>query len=181
MRVVIVYESLFGNTHEVAEAIRDGIETSRPEADVACVRATEPDRELAAGADLLVVGGPTHMHGMTTTFSRKMGLKAEQEKAGADGGEASGHAAEPGAEGPGLREWFHGLPKAPRGSRCAAFDTRAETPMAGGAASTIARRLRHRGYQLVTEPAGFIVTDVEGPLRDGEQDRARAWGAGLLS
>jgi hypothetical protein len=52
--------------------------------------------------------------------------------------------------------------------------------MAGGAANGIARRLRHRGYEMVAPPAGFIVEDVEGPLRPGELERARAWGAGLL-
>ncbi len=177
MQVVIVYESLFGNTHEVAEAIRDGVAAARPEASVACVRATEADRELALGADLLIVGGPTHVHGLSTLASRKMGLKAEQRVPAG----VPGHGPEPGAGGPGLREWFRGLPKAPAGSRGAAYDTRGEVRHAGGAAYGIARRLRRHGYQLVAEPTGFIVADVEGPLRDGEQDRARAWGASLLA
>ncbi len=89
-------------------------------------------------------------------------------------------AVEPGATGPGVREWFRGLPHAPVGSLGAAFDTRGEVRMAGGAANGIARRLRHHGYELVAPPAGFIVEDVEGPLRPGELERARAWGAGLL-
>ncbi|HUY52813.1 MAG TPA: flavodoxin [Streptosporangiaceae bacterium] len=176
MRVVIVYESLFGNTHEIAEAIRDGIREAQPDSRVACVRATEADRDAALGADLLVVGGPTHAHSLSSAITRKMGLRAE-ERAPAN---VPGHGVEQGAAGPGLREWFHGLPKAAAGSLCAAFDTRGDVRLAGGAANTIARRLRHHGYQLVAEPTGFIVEDVEGPLRDGEQERARAWGAGLL-
>jgi hypothetical protein len=176
MRVVIVYESLFGNTREVAEAIRDGIQAVQPEVSVTCVRATEADRHVALGADLLVVGGPTHAHGMASALTRRMGLKAEARVPAG----VPGHGPEPGAGGPGIREWFHGLPKAPAGSRCAAFDTRGDVRMAGGAASAIARRLRRHAYQLVAEPAGFIVEDVSGPLRDGELDRARAWGASLL-
>jgi len=176
MRVVIVYESLFGNTREVAEAVRDGIAAARPEASLACVLATEADRDLALGADLLIVGGPTHAHGLSTAVTRKMGLKAEERVPAG----VPGHGPEPGAAGPGIRDWFRGLPKAPPGSRCAAFDTRGEVRHPGGAAYGIARRLRHHGYQLIAEPTGFIVTDVEGPLRDGEQDRARAWGASLL-
>jgi hypothetical protein len=176
MRVVIVYESLFGNTREVAEAVRDGIVAARPGASVACIRATEAERDQALGADLLVVGGPTHLHGLSTSLTRGMGLKAEQRVPAG----VAGHGTEPGAAGPGLRDWFRGLPRAAAGSRGAAFDTRAESRHAGGAAYGIARRLRHHGYDLVAEPAGFILADVEGPLGEGETERARAWGASLL-
>jgi hypothetical protein len=45
----------------------------------------------------------------------------------------------------------------------------------------IASRLRHHGYKVVTEPEGFLIQDNgEGPLKTGEQVRARAWGAGLV-
>ena len=127
MRVVIVYESLFGNTHEVAGAIQDGIRSAMPHAQVSCLRATEATRDAALGADLLVVGGPTHVHGMTSAVTRKMGLKAEEKVLAM----VPGHQAEPRAAGPGVREWFHGLPRAPMGSLGAAFDTRGEVRMAG--------------------------------------------------
>jgi hypothetical protein len=52
--------------------------------------------------------------------------------------------------------------------------------MAGGAAGGIARRLRKHGYQLVSDPEGFVVDDAYGPLRPGEIDRAKAWGAQLV-
>ena len=58
--------SLFGNTHEVAEAIADGARTADPTAEVDCVRVAEADLEVVGAADLLVVGGPTHMRGMTS-------------------------------------------------------------------------------------------------------------------
>jgi hypothetical protein len=43
----------------------------------------------------------------------------------------------------------------------------------------VARQLHKHGYQLAAKAEGFIVTGSEGPLRDGELDRARDWGAAL--
>ena len=178
MRVAIVYESLFGNTRQVAEAIADGVRESRPDAEIDCLRVEEATPERVAAADLLVVGGPTHMRGMTSGLSRKMGLQAEQ-KESEDDQEKTRHEPEEGAEGPGVRDWFHGLSKTRNGARAAAFDTRADFRLAGGAAHAIARRLRSHGYQLAAEPEGFIIEDTEGPLREGELDRAKAWGSAL--
>jgi len=135
--------------------------------------------DAVEAADLVVVGGPTHMRGMTSGLSRKMGLQAEGKKAAA--GDPNTHEPEPGAEGPGVRDWLHALPKAGRGRRAAAFDTRVDGRMAGGAAPAIARRLYRSGYVLAAEPVGFVVEDAEGPLREGELDRAEAWGAGLVA
>lgn len=117
------------------------------------------------------------MRGMTSGLSRKMGLQAEENKAAA--GEENIHEPEPGAEGPGVRDWLHRVPKAARGRRAAAFDTRVDHRMAGGAAPAIARRLGRSGYELAAEPEGFIVEDTDGPLREGELGRAREWGRRL--
>ncbi len=170
-----MYESMFGNTHEIAEAIAEGVREADPAAEVTCLRVTESDSALVQAADLLVVGGPTHMRGMTSGLSRKMGLAAEEKK-----DEEEKHETEPGAEGPGVRDWFEDLPKARKGSQAAAFDTRADMRLAGGAAHGIARRLRRHGYELVAEPEGFVIEDTEGPLRAGEPDRAKAWGRVLV-
>ena len=40
--------------------------------------------------------------------------------------------------------------------------------------------MRKHGYYLVTDPEGFFVDDAYGPLRAGEIDRAKAWGAQLV-
>src|SRR5690349_14525039 len=119
MRAVVVYESLYGNTHEVAAAIAAGVTEAQPDAQVDLLRVGEAAPEQAAAADLLIVGGPTHMRGMTTGLSRKMGVSAEEKK---DPGER--HGLEPDAEGPGVRDWFHGLPKTSGRRSAAAFDTR---------------------------------------------------------
>jgi hypothetical protein len=176
MRVAIVYESLFGNTRLIAEAIADGIRQSHPDAQVDCLHVEDAAPEHIESADLLVVGGPTHMRGMTFARSRKAGLQAEKKEAESN---KPHHEPEPGAEGPGVREWFHDLPKTHAHVHAAAFDTRADAPMAGGAARGIARKLRGHGYELVSGPEGFFIEDTEGPLQDGEIARAKAWGAGL--
>jgi Flavodoxin len=174
MNVVVVYESMFGNTHEIAEAITNGVREAAPDAEVACVPVAEANPELVQVADLLIVGGPTHMRGMTSAMTRKMGITAEEKV-----DEAHRHDVEPGAEGPGVRDWFDTLPKARRGTKGAAFDTRAEQRLAGGAAHGIAKRLRRHGYDVVADE-GFIIEGTEGPLRAGESERAKTWGAALV-
>lgn len=146
MKIAIAYESMFGNTREVAEAISGGLRAAQPDADVECVAVGDAAPELIRSADLLVVGGPTHIRGMTSGFSRKIGVSGE-EKAEAEGQPA--HELEADAEGPGVREWFDGLPKVEDESWAAAFDTRLDSHMAGGAARGIARRPRKHGYHVV--------------------------------
>jgi len=183
MQVAIVYESLFGNTHQLAEAVAEGVREAEPAARVSCLAVEDAAPEEILGADLLVVGGPTQMLGMSTHMSRSMVLHADKTELSepvADGG-APALSAEPGAEGPGLRAWFHELPKAPRGRQAAAFDSRLATALAGGAAHGIAHRLRRHGYEMVCDPEGFIVDAAEGPLQAGELDRAREWGAAMAS
>ena len=92
----------------------------------------------------------------------------------------AGHPPEPGDAGPGVRDWFMALPKAAAGSLGAAFDTHTDSVVVNRAADDIARRLRQHGYELVTEPESFIIDHTDGPLHDGERDRARAWGARLI-
>ena len=88
---------------------------------------------------------------------------------------------EPGAaDGPGLRRWLS--QRSGDGKRAAAFDTRLDRSpiLTGAAARGIARRLRRRGYEVIADPESFLVEDSEGPLAEGELERARAWGASLV-
>jgi flavorubredoxin len=66
MNVVVVYESLFGNTHQIAEAIAGGVREAAPDAQVACLPIAEANPELLQVAEVLIVGGHTHMRGMTS-------------------------------------------------------------------------------------------------------------------
>jgi len=72
MRAVIVYESMFGSTKKVAEAIAEGLADC---AEVSVVPVTSADAHILDGADLVVVGGPTHTHGMSRPGTRKMAGK----------------------------------------------------------------------------------------------------------
>ena len=67
MRAVVVFESMFGNTRLVAERVARGL-SAAGEVDVLPVG--EATSEALDGVDLLVVGGPTHVHGMTTPRTR---------------------------------------------------------------------------------------------------------------
>ena len=170
MRALIVYESLYGNTHIVANCAAEGLRDKAFEVTVVPVgRATA---EMAGDTDLIVVGGPTHMHGMTSSSSRRMGAEVAAKP-------GSGLTLEPEAVDPGLRKWLHGIGPA-QGVPAAAFDTRLEgAAMLTGRASTgIAHRLRRHGCRLVVPAESFLVSK-KNALLDGEADRARAWGAAL--
>lgn len=170
MRAVIVFESMFGNTEEVARALAEGIEMAGGRAVVADVR--EMTAEEMPECDLLVVGAPTH------AFSLSRGrTRADAVRQGADPARASA----------GVRDWLPGLDAAfPRRSTrppVAVFDTRVTTVrrVPGSAARRAARILRSLGFGLAEDPFSFYVSDVAGPLADGELARARAWGARLAA
>ena len=172
MRVAIVYESMFGNTHVVAAAVADGIRDADPDGQVTVLHVSDAAPATIGGTDLLVVGGPTHMRGMTTELTRRKGL----EEAASVRGWGDARPTEETAAGPGVREWLERMPLARRGSLGAAFDTRDGYRLAGGAARAIARWLQFNGYDMVAPPQGFIVWGTEGPRRRGERAKARAWG-----
>jgi flavodoxin len=168
VKAVVVYESLFGNTHTVAEAVAEGLREGA-EVDVTPVKDSTPG--VLESADLLVVGGPTHAHGMSSKMTRKGALDDATKKG----------KPVPDVEGPALREWFDGIGKVER-TRAAAFDTRLPPPkiIAGSAAKGIARRLRHHGFEVVGQES-FVVEHSEGPPAEGELDRAREWGRTLVN
>ena len=173
MRAVVVYESMFGNTHEVAEQIAEGL---RIAAEVEVLAVGDAIGRILGDVDLLVVGGPTHAHGMSRHATRSGAAdQADQDV---------GLTLEAGADGPGVREWLHGMP-ADHGTAAAAFDTRLDAPAAftGRASKGIARQLHKHGFRTVTDPESFLV-DKEHRLIEGEASRARVWGgelAGLLA
>jgi hypothetical protein len=168
MRAVVVYESMYGNTHQIADAIGAGLESAF---DVRVVPVSHAGPEVIADADLVVVGGPTHAHGMSRASTRKAAVQAADKPVG-------GLTVEPDALGPGLREWFGSLGDYP--VRAAGFDTRVHGPAAltGRAAKGVTRLLREHGFDVVAEPESFLVTKQD-RLEPQEQDRARDWAAKL--
>jgi len=64
-----------------------------------------------------------------------------------------------------------------------AFDTRMGIFFAkifGYAAPRIAESLKDKGGHLVLQPEGFVVKGKEGPLKQGELERAANWAKGIL-
>lgn len=170
MHVVVTFESIYGNTRAVAEAVADGL---RPLGDVVVLSHHEADSAAVAVADLVVVGAPTHMHGLPTSLSRRMASQAsEEEDVPVDPGATAG---------PGIRSWLS--EQSGDGRLAAAFDTRADgrAALTGSAGRGIAKRLRKRGFEVVVEPGSFLVEDAEGPLADGELERAREWGRAIAA
>jgi flavodoxin len=155
MKAMVVYDSVHGNTEQVAQAVARAL--GSPE-EVETHQVTEVDVEQLADLDILVVGAPTH-------------------------------ALQPS---PAAKAFLKSIPRgALNGVRVAGFDTRIDveetgpgilifmTRLFGYAAKPIADRLKKKGGDLVLPPAGFIVEDTEGPLREGELDRAAEWARGI--
>ena len=165
MDAIVVYESVYGNTREIAEAIADGV-------GAVAVLPVHEAHGRPGTPDLLIVGGPTHMHGLATKRSRHLAVTTAQE-------DGRGHLEAGATIEPGLRRWLGDLSPA-AAHHAAAFDTRLDkSPLISGAAAHgIARRLRRLGIDVVGAES-FLVEDTEGPPKAGELDRARAWGAQL--
>jgi hypothetical protein len=168
MRALVVYESMYGNTHRIAEAIARGL---RPAYAVRVVSVAGARHEHVDGCDLIVVGGPTHAHGMSRPDTRLGAISAPRVKAGQ-------LQVEPDAGGLSLRVWLDTL-----GLGCghaAAFDTRLQgyASITGRASKGIAAKLRQHGFELVVEPISFLV-DRHDHLLPGEEERAERWGATL--
>jgi len=165
MRALVVYESLYGNTAAIGEAIAAALREHGVEVRDALVSKVDPAE--TAHVDLLVVGGPTHVHGMSRDSTRETAANDEKNTF-----------PEPTLQ-PGLRAWLQRLPDG-EGRLAAAFDTRIDKPalLTGSAAKGIARRLKGRGFHLVLQPECFLVS-TENALLGGEVEHAAAWGATL--
>ncbi len=168
MRAVVVYESMYGNTHLIADAIAVGLKSAF---DVTIVPVSQAGPALLADADLVIVGGPTHAHGMSRGATRKAAVEAASKP-------FSPLKVEPDALGPGLREWFGSLGR--YRIKAAAFDTRIHgpAPLTGRASKWITRLLRAHGFEVAAEPESFLVTKQD-RLAPHQLTRAREWGTNL--
>jgi hypothetical protein len=163
MKALVVYESMFGNTREIATAVADGLHLS---ADVELVEVGHAPATPGDEIDLIVVGGPTHAFSMSRANTR-----ADAVRQGAD----------PTNPTSGIRDWLSGLPTGTHHERLATFDTRVAKMrhLPGSAAKSAAKVARRHGYQEAAPAESFYVQDSDGPLLDGELDRAEAWGREL--
>jgi flavodoxin I len=140
MKALVVYDSVYGNTEKVAQAIGEAIG-----GEVKLARVGDVDVSQLKALDLLFVGAPTH-------------------------------AARPS---PAAKEFLDMIPaRALEGVKVAGFDTRLTNTWArifGFAARGIANGLKKKGGTLMASPEAFYVEGSEGPLKDGELERAAAW------
>jgi flavodoxin I len=152
MNTLIVYDSVFGNTEQIAQAIGQAL---GPSEQVETLRVSQVGPARLEGRTLLIVGSPTRGFRPTEAIAKFLD----------------------GIAGEGLK-----------GIRVAAFDTRISVRdvnngvlnvfvrVFGYAAQPIAKKLVKKGGALVVPPEGFFVKGSEGPLKDGERDRAAEWG-----
>ena len=168
MRVLVIYESMYGNTHQVAEAIAEGF--GMPDS-VHVIPVAGVTREMLEQTDLLVVGGPTHAHGMSRQRTRKAAVDAA-------GKHDKQLVLEPDASGLGVRDLLETL--GTRHGLAAAFDTRVNghAVFTGQASKGIAKTLTERGLTLIAEPESFLV-GKHNDLLAGERGRALVWGEHL--
>ncbi|NTV39827.1 MAG: hypothetical protein HGA51_07715 [Demequinaceae bacterium] len=163
---MVVYESLWGNTAAIAHAVADGL---GPGTRVGSTGDISP--EVAATADLLVVGAP--VHAMSLPTARSLASVASR-TIGADEIAAD-------VDHPLIRDWVAALPYSE--GPAAAFDTRITGLIGRGGARSIERLLKGRGRRLATQSGGFVITNRRevlaqaSMLRDGELERALEWGA----
>jgi hypothetical protein len=108
---------------------------------------------------------------MSSAATRRMAAQAAAK-------EGSGLTLDPGARGPGVRDWLEDL--ADGHALAAAFDTRINGVPAftGRASRPIGKLLKRHGCRLVAAPESFLVSQ-ENALLDGEAERARRWGMTL--
>jgi hypothetical protein len=164
-RAVVVYESMFGNTAAAALAVAQGLHQAGVA--VTCSMVGSPDLETPVEADLLVLGAPTHAFSLSRSRTRADAVSqgAPQQRAGV-----------------GMREWLGALEPGRSAPLVAAFDTRvSKARRLPAAARAIIRLARRRGFRVAGDPMAFCVEDVQGPLDDGELDRASAWGRALAA
>lgn len=154
MRALVVYDSTFGNTAEIARAVAEGLGEG---AAAQRVGLTDP---LRLGAlDLFIVASPTN-GGRPTT---KMTDFLKRLRPGS-------------LRGMRVAAFDTRMPEADQG-----LALRTLMRLIGYAAPRIAKALEAAGGRLAVEPAGFVVEGKEGPLRSGELERAVAWGRSLAA
>lgn len=152
MKTLVVYDSRFGNTKKIAEAIAGGVGDGTMAKNV-----NEVKEEELKGLDLLVAGSPVHggrpsedmlkfLDGLDETSLEGVNVAAFDSRFSKEG------------HGFFLNQLMKVLPYA---------------------APKIEKYLEKNGGKGVSEPQGFIVNDTKGPVAKGELERARKWGRKL--
>lgn len=159
MKAIVVYESHWGNTAEIARAVAEGIGDG-----AVALHTDEATADALQDADLVVGGAP--LLGFSLPTDQMIAGLANEKEQPTEG------------DHPTMREWLEGIAVAGAGE-CAGFETRIWWSP-GSAAKAIVAGFEAKGYapsRSATEK--FQVTGRYGPLKEGERERAKAWGAEL--
>jgi len=151
MKVLIIYDSVFGNTEQIAQAIGNSLGS---EENVETLRVSDMKPEQLIGLELLIVGSPTRVFKPTKAimnFLNKIPLNV-----------------------------LKGTKVAAFDTRISTVDVSSRllnilVKLFGYAAKPIADKLEKKGGSLIIPPEGFFVIDSKGPLKDGELERAADW------
>jgi hypothetical protein len=166
MRTMVVYESMFGDNRQVAQAIAAGLGERGVTAEA--VEVGVAPTSMPADVDLLVVGAPNHAWSLPRPATRQDAATKTDDPLVSPG--------------TGVREWLE-TATLPAGIRTAAYDTRGSHPKAvvrfDHASTTIEKSLAKLGGTRAAPAEHFLVMDVKGPLEPGEVERAQAWGRAL--
>ncbi len=144
MKAMVVYDSTWGNTEKIAQAIASGIG-----AGTKALKASSSEAKDLNEVGLLVLGSPIL-------------------------------AGRPSAAMQAYVNWLSGA--GPKNLSVATFDTRLTAKWVkifGRASERIAETMKRKGSTLKGNPEGFYVTGPNGPLADGETERAIEWGKAL--
>jgi flavodoxin len=152
MNILIVYDSVFGNTEKIAQSIGAAL---APQGEVQTLRVSNVKPEQLVGVKLLIAGSPTRQFRPTAAMSTFL----------------------KGIPGNNLK----GVRVAAFDTRITQNKID-ETPVLaffvrifGYAAGPMAKTLQKKGGELAVPPEGFFVEGTEGPLKTGELERASDW------
>lgn len=151
MKVLLVYDSFFGNTEQIAGAIGNGLGAQEK---MELVRVKDFRFEQLNAVDLFIVGSPTRGFRPSETISKMLAGIPEKHLAG-------------------VRVAAFDTRVSLETIQSAVL--RALVRIGGYAADSIAKKLNKKGGRLVAAPEGFFVQEREGPLLAGEIERAADW------
>ncbi len=158
MRSLIIYDSVYGNTEKIAQAIGN---TLRIRGEVALARVGEINPGMFDSIDLLVVGSPTQQFRATETMRTFLKNLSPKQLKGVRVAAFDTRL---------TQEWIN------QHATLGFFEK-----IFGYAAERIAKGLTQKGGKLVLPGEGYYVEDIEGPLAAGEEQRAGEWAQKLFA
>jgi flavodoxin len=158
MKSLVIYDSQYGNTEKIAQVIGNTLKQAG-EAEV--IRVGDMKPEQLPGIELLIIGSPTQQFRPTVA----------------------------------MKTFLNNIPKIGlKGVKVAAFDTRLtlteiekSPPLSffvkiyGYAAERLVKMLKSKGGELLLPGEGFYVEGTQGPLLQGEEERAENWARKLFA